>query len=320
MQAPELTSKGLGYWVSSCQQQLAWLRRNEPAIPIEPLATARGAVLIVEPREDKNLEFTVRNWMHYVGASSDHKYSLVVCHSKKNRAFVEKLLEGSPGATLVELEQDDLRGQAYSNLMTDADFWRRLPCERLLLVQTDTLCLGGPGLAEVEDCDYVGAPWWLSCPKTGYLFKQGQGPYRPSACDQGWGLPELWPQLVGNGGLSLRNKSAMIQCCERFRLESVQAKQGDKRVVMVGSDGSDRRIQAEDVFFAVACKRLKKKVASRRLAERFAFEEVLPLEVVRGDGMPTSFGLHKIYAYHHPSLVKEVLETGILHKRIKEEE
>ena len=313
MQSAQRTAESVGVWSASCGRQLAWLRKNESVIPIEPLASARGVVLLVEPREDKNLEFTIRNWMHFVGP---RKYGLVVFHGSKNKAFVENILKDSPNAVLQDLGVENLRGQDYSNLMTDADFWRSVPHENVLLVQTDTMCLGGEGLEAVEDCDYVGAPWWNTCPRTGYVFHPSSGPYRPTACSQGWALPELWPELVGNGGLSFRKKSAMIQCCESFRLHS--AKTGDpKRPVMVGTDGTNRAVDAEDVFFAVACKRLGKKVATREAALGFAAEEILPLSIRRDT--PCCFGLHKIYPYHGPRLVSLVLATSAIEKRIREE-
>jgi len=312
MQGPDKTAASIGVWAASARRQMAWLKRNEPVIPIEPIASARGVVLLVEPRQDKNLEFTIRNWMFFM---KRHKYGLVIKHSSKNKAFVEKILEGSPNAVLMPLEKDDLRGQAYSNLMTTAAFWNSIPKENILLVQTDTMCLGGDGFDGVEEYDYAGAPWFLACPKTGHVFHPKSGKYEPSPLSQGWALNELWPELVGNGGLSFRKRSAMIECCLRFKLHS--QKQGNQELLR-GSDGTRRFVDAEDVFFAVACTRLRKKICPREAALRFAAEEVMPV-AIRGDS-PCCFGLHKVYPYHGPVMVEMAVRSSEIEKRIREEE
>lgn len=292
-------------WSGSAARQLAWLKSNEPTIPVRSIEECRGVVLIVEPREDKNLEFTIRNWMHFMAPKG---YGLVVKHSARNRGFVRAILGGSPQAVLSELAQDDLRGQAYSNLMTDPAFWRSIPAENILLVQTDTMCLGGDGFDGIESFDYVGAPWWLSCPKTRYVFKPGQGKYLPSPVTQGWALPELWPKLVGNGGLSFRKKSAMIECCREFKLHS--APQGRMGTVMRGSDGSDRPVDAEDVFFAVACTRLRKKIPGREVASAFACECIVPRSL--SAEKPCCFGLHKVYPYHPGGIVDAMVRSSVI--------
>ena len=67
MQSPQETAKSSALWVASCQKQLEILRRLQGAkVPCSNIAEARGAVLLVEPREDPNLEFTLRNWMHFM--------------------------------------------------------------------------------------------------------------------------------------------------------------------------------------------------------------------------------------------------------------
>lgn len=311
MQPPQVTSGSVAAWSASATRQLAWLRENESVIPIRRPDDCRGVVLLVEPREDKNLEFTIRNWMHFLGPKG---YGLVIKHSAKNRGFLENILRGSPNAVLSPLPQDDLRGQAYSNLMTDPDFWRSIPSENILLVQTDTMCLGGDGFDGIEEYDYAGAPWFLSCPKTHYVFRPGQGKYEPSPVTQGWALPELWPKMVGNGGLSFRKRTAMVQCCLAFKLHTAPA--GRPGEVMRGTDGSGRPVDAEDVFFAVACTRLRKRIPSREVAMSFACECILPPAI--SPDKPCCFGLHKVYPYHPGGIVDAMVRSSVIEKRMRE--
>ena len=200
---------------------------------------------------------------------------------------------------------DDLRGQAYSDLLTNPEFWNSMPTENLLLIQTDTMCLGGDGFDGIEEYDYAGAPWWLQCPQTKYVFSPDSGPYRPTAISQGWALGELWPKLVGNGGLSFRKKSAMVECCRKFCLQSSPRRGA---TVVVGKDGTYRPVTAEDVFRRDV-PRLKKKIPTREVAGRFAREEIMP-ECL--EARPACFGLHKPYPYHPAAVLKLVLESSEL--------
>ena len=83
---------------------------------------------------------------------------------------------------------------------------------------------------------------------------------------------------------------------------------------MKGRDGTDRNVDAEDVFFAVACKRLSKSLPSRSVAVRFAAEEVLPHDI--GGDSPCCFGLHKVYPYHPPEIVAALVRTSAIERRV----
>ena len=73
----------------------------------------------------------------------------------------------------------------HSEYMETSGFWKNVKGEKALIFQTDSLLLRS-GIDEFLSYDYVGAPWRK--PKEN--------------------------QLVGNGGLSLRTVSKMIEICE----------------------------------------------------------------------------------------------------------
>lgn len=112
----------------------------------------------------------------------------------------------------------------YNRLLTNIDFWEQIKEENILVIQHDSALLR-TGIEEFYEWDYVGAPW-------------------------------KFQQHGGNGGLSFRKKSAMIEC-----LEKVQYNGGDN----------------EDVYFSNALKLLNKNLAPREVCEKFSCETIFKM-------------------------------------------
>lgn len=134
-------------------------------------------------------------------------------------------------------DADDLEWHSqYSRLLFNASFWEHLQCDDVLTMQSDTLlCLNSEvRLSEFTGYDFVGA---VAC-----------------------GDP-----AVSNGGLSLRNRQAMIKCARR----------GPPDINM-----------NEDIFFSQLCPDVTRK-ADDALRDRFAIDNGF-----RHTKVPP-FGLHK---------------------------
>jgi Protein of unknown function (DUF5672) len=145
-------------------------------------------------------------------------------------------------ATLSTSSTDD-----YSRLLMSPDFWRFVNADQALVFQTDSvLCSLSPWrIDDFLQYDYIGAPWMVPM----------------------HGLD------VGNGGLSLRNVSLMLDITETYR------------------PGLDEH---EDVYFARSfgmMLRVGKQVRlpSPHVAASFAYETGMPPVL-------TSFGVHKLDA------------------------
>lgn len=111
----------------------------------------------------------------------------------------------------------------YNALMTSLEFWENLPYDKVLIFQHDSRLLRF-GIEFFYEWDYVGAPWTF----------QNHG---------------------GNGGLSLRSVSAMIEVI--------------KTVPYV------RSYQNEDVYFSNILKEMKHlKLAPRHICEMFSCEAI----------------------------------------------
>lgn len=146
---------------------------------------------------------------------------------------------------------------AYSNLLADCDFWRSFQSLNILVFQADSrFCARSARSIDYFlelDVDWVGAPWGAEMQ------------WRPLASAG---------SLVGNGGFSLRSRSAMLSCCGTLSQAN------------------------EDVHYVQCLVRKQLKIASVPQAEEFAFESYMPQSTL------VPLGVHKAYdhAMNHTAL------------------
>ena len=132
----------------------------------------------------------------------------------------------------------------YSQLLLTKEFWQQFETEHVLIFQHDSGLLKR-GIEDFYQFDYIGASWHFE-------------PY------------------VGNGGLSLRKKSAMIYCLENY---------------------SKYKYLPEDMFYGHACTELKLNLASVAEADTFSVETKFILG---------SFGYHQIETYHSKEQCEQI--------------
>jgi hypothetical protein len=187
--------------------------------------------VIVEPREHKAFEFVLQNFLENL---SD-EWAILIMHGNKNINYInniihKKLAKNKNRITLINLKVDNLTIDDYNNLLVSEDFYNNIPTEIFLIFQTDTIiCKENKGLINnFLQYDYVGAPWK--------------------------------DHRIGNGGLSLRKKSKMIEKIRKCKYNN----------------------QNEDLFFANSCYNIKKPT--------FEDSKYFSIESMIND---KSFGVHK---------------------------
>lgn len=266
------------------------------ALQSEPPASG----FILEPRASNSLVFAVRHMLRELPAS----WPITVLHGPGNRAFVHEHFApevragrvrtwefygvpdaGSGGAAPAhpryshELWNNTLAfarsesGEAAAPpradfhcanvptaVMTNLGLYATpglIASERFLMFQTDGLVCGGQGarLAPLLRYDWVGAPWNMS---------------------ERW-YPGPTPGVGGNGGLSLRSRSASLRA-----LQSAGASR---------TDGNDWMQGSEDLVFFREMKKTGATLPSAGVAGRFAVE-------TRWDTTPTPLGFHATWRYH----------------------
>jgi hypothetical protein len=144
--------------------------------------------IIVEPREHESLELVLSNFMENL----DYQWNFIIFHGNKNIDYINNIIETKLAdhknrITLVNLNVDNMTVEDYNGLFFKKEFYDYIPTEVFLVFQTDTIIceIHKDKINDFIKYDYVGAPWGSS-----------------------------WPTLenkVGNGGLSLRRKSKMLE-------------------------------------------------------------------------------------------------------------
>ena len=205
---------------------------------------SRYSAVIIEPRKHKALEFVVENALSNLESS----WSIYLFHGNQNLEWIHSIFESNPvwrahrnRIHLIRLvpEVDNLSIDQYNQLLYSTWFYEKIPTETFLLFQTDSiLCSSGRHLLQdFMDYDYVGSPW-----RDHYISGQ--------------------ENQVGNGGLSLRKKSKMLDILSQNPNPS----------------------GPEDVFFSYGCPTLRK--PTNEQARRFGIDMVYS---------PQSFGVHQAW-------------------------
>jgi hypothetical protein len=198
--------------------------------------------IIVEPREHKALEMVLNNFMDNL----TDEWNIVLCHGNLNYNFCIDIIDKMPDSyknriKLVDLKVDNIKWEEYSQLLVSKEFYDNIPTEVFLIFQTDTIICPDykDKINKFIQYDYVGAPWANHSP-----------------------VDKEFIHTVGNGGLSLRRKSKMLEIIENL----------------------DYKGEPEDQFFVRGCKLYNCNQPSYEEAKNFSVETEFNEE---------PFGIHK---------------------------
>lgn len=205
--------------------------------------------VIVEPRPDPMLDYVLRNVMHFLGDG----WGLQIFTSAANEAFVRRIVDGWETVYVDILGKEDFSREDFRKLRKSADYWALLRGEHLLCFETDSI-LCRRGVDKFLEYDYVGAPWV-----------------------EGMALSDM--VRVGNGGLSLRRRSCMVDLCITCK---------------------GHPIPSEDTFFSLHLhlKKDKYRVAPVEVAQRFSVESMY---------YESPVGIHKAWAYLSDAQLEVIL-------------
>ena len=319
--APLITSPAsVELWQEHVDASLAWLRAHDAGVRALPSLVAntslQGVGILIEPRDHADAEFVLRNWAHFRARQG---WGLVVVHGSTlaSAQFYASLTRGWPNVLLLDCGAENLDGNAYNSKLTDPDFWKQFICfKRVVVFQTDTAQIASASLARFCEYDWVGAPWAHTCLVCNAVIvppprkdsedskdsDEGKKDKKRVCCGHmidHRALQALAPNLVGNGGLSLRNPRAMLDVCERFRLSAGVAKDADTRIVLDATN--------EDTFFCLALQASGRRIAPRVVADEWAIEQVVPRML--DPSLPAAVGIHKPWAYVAPDVLRCILAS-----------
>lgn len=163
---------------------------NTIQIPdVNVMTTTDYTAIMVEPRKHPALEFVLQNFTENL----NEDWNFIIYHGKTNEKMLKDIVSRLSAdvqnrITLINLNVKNLNIKQYSTMFFCPTFYDNIPTETFLIFQTDSMILkeNKDKINDFFKYDYVGAPW----PKT---------------------MGRLGKMEVGNGGLSLRKKSKMVE-------------------------------------------------------------------------------------------------------------
>ena len=199
--------------------------------------------VIIEPRIHPSLFIVLQNF----NKNLNDKWNFLVFHGSTNKKYIEdifKSLNTTKKYTLVNLNKNNLTIKEYNKILYTPLFYRFINTEHFLIFQTDTLIsdFHYNNIYKFLEYDYVGAPW---------RHRNNQ---------------------IGNGGLSFRRKSKMLE--------------------LLNNNFSSKVLNInEDLFFSGSAqniRNIKINKPSFELAKEFSIETIYS---------QNSFGIHKPWRY-----------------------
>ena len=184
---------------------------------------SKRAVVLIDNRIDEQWLFTVLNtWLM---CPDDSEFVLIADANSVTQAkgfwrdmhlastpMFSMWLNLMPGVQMAE--------PAHLNAMLKRpEFWRQMPHEPLLIIQTDAL-LSRPLDPFFFQFPYLGAPF-LPRKHSEYFEKRRtdgriSGFFKTDTPIHGSPNRDVYPHLHGNGGLSIRQRNVMLAICERW--------------------------------------------------------------------------------------------------------
>jgi hypothetical protein len=156
----------------------------------------------------------------------------------------------------------------YNDILKSTKFWRDLNCEKCLIIQEDGIVFR-EGVERFLNYDYVGAPW-ADSPENMYLKNS------------------VNPNMVGNGGLSIRNVSKMIEVTDKYIRE--------KHLLFY----KNLSYMPEDVYFCQCLVKENAVLPSLEDAAQFGNEQLCYMGAI---------GIHKMWVYHSNTVTEQYFNT-----------
>ena len=167
-----------------------WKRQIENDIP-------KYTAILIEPRCHPAMSLVLHNF----AKNLSDEWNILILHGNLNIDYVNNIVntelpEYKARIAAINLNVNNLTTPEYNILFKTEKFYQYIPSEIFLIFQTDTFIIeeNKELINEFLEYDYVGAPWGET-----YLPEYSIHEYN----------------AVGNGGLSLRKKSKMLQILEK---------------------------------------------------------------------------------------------------------
>lgn len=274
---------------------LHYLREREHTIVHHP--NSNKYAVIMDPRYDLLMEAVIRNFMYFMNKQG---WNLMIFGYSGYR---DKILADFPTALFVPIHSKyimvDQNGnpnmsvQSYNDIFLSKSFWESIPGTHIAVFQKDCIMYKMFDESLFLSYDFAGA---------NYSHEFDESYYSGGI----------------NGGFSLRNKHAMIECINSFTWENIISYNKKLRELDGIPYNKQRHVRPyhldtrnEDVFFTNACEMLRRLMPDVVLRNRLAIEAVDMLHT-NATSLNTCVyhGWNK--NYHDLSFAKTLLEKSPL--------
>jgi len=145
---------------------------------------------LIEYRILPHIEVLLRNTILNLG----YDWSYTIICGKENYSFMEKMANDiHKNIKVINTKHDFMNQNIYNNFLLTTSFWNLFTGEKILIYQGDSFIFKS-NIEEFLHWDYIGSPFSFDCVK---------------------------PINVGNGALSLRSKSKMLEVLNRFPIDKI---------------------------------------------------------------------------------------------------
>ena len=167
------------------------LLTNKEIIQKDISINSRNEAVFIEFREVVHTEQIIRNCINKLDVSWSHT---IVCGQNTYNFYLDMCNRINKNIKIIKLDIANDNRNIYNNLLLTKEFWNLFVGEKLLIHQSDSYIFKS-NIDYFLEYDYVGAPF---SKKRNIVLAEEQ---------------------VGNGGLSLRSKSKMIEVLEKVPLD-----------------------------------------------------------------------------------------------------
>lgn len=237
--------------------------------------------VIVDPRYDDMMEAVIRNFMHFLNKCG---WNLMIFSDVSHK---ERIARDFPTCLFSSIEEKwitrnpsaNMSLDAYNSIFLSKSFWGSIPATHIAIFQKDCIMYHMFDESLFLSYDFAGANYFH--------------PFAIASFSGGI-----------NGGFSLRNKKAMIECIENVSWDTIVDYNKKIRPLMHYKEEYHLETRNEDCFFTNACEILRKNMPDILLRDRLAIEVGEPTQLA-----PAVYhGWNK--NYHDIDTAKSILEKS----------
>mgnify|MGYP001212412617 CR=1 FL=1 len=262
-----------------------WVAR---IIDFKPSSPVDYTAIVIEDRVDDLIKFSIYNTL----IMSKCKMRIVLFTTDKSYKLMQEIFKDLSNWVVIFKLNDELNRlqeinrTKYNKILKNQTFWKMLPTRNILIFQTDALLIE-PIDYSMFKYDYVGAPFAVNKHlSTAFpdLSNNFQNKKKDRWITQVFNHKEPIPDnvVLGNGGLSIRNRDVMLEICKKE---------------------PSYENENEDIYFSRLINKYSKNIVPFEIAQRFSCE----------CSYSKSIGSHASYLYLTKEQQAEIYERHIKH-------